>query len=109
MNIPRIDAVPLTFSESVQSTPTIEPLSGSSEVGASGGISFENLLSDAISQANRLDFEASKKTDALAAGKIDDIHGTMIAVKEADISVKLVGTVRNKVLDAFQELWRISV
>jgi flagellar hook-basal body complex protein FliE len=33
----------------------------------------------------------------------------MIAVKEAEISMKLVGSVRNKLVDAFQELWRTNV
>jgi flagellar hook-basal body complex protein FliE len=47
--------------------------------------------------------------EALASGAADDLHGTMISVKEADIAVKLVGTVRNKLLDAFNELWRTSV
>jgi flagellar hook-basal body complex protein FliE len=33
----------------------------------------------------------------------------MISLKEADISMKLVGTVRNRLLDAFHELWRINL
>jgi flagellar hook-basal body complex protein FliE len=33
----------------------------------------------------------------------------MIAMKEAEISVKLVGSIRNKLIDAFHELWRTSV
>jgi flagellar hook-basal body complex protein FliE len=74
-----------------------------------GGASFDTMLGDAIAQANATDFAASQKTTALATGAIDDLHGTMIAVKEADISMKLVGTVRNKILEAFQELWKTSV
>jgi len=48
-------------------------------------------------------------SDAMALGTNDDIHGTMISAKEADISLKLVGAVRNKLLDAFHELWRTNV
>jgi len=62
-----------------------------------------------VGQANALDQAANVKSQALASGAIDDLHGTMISLKEADIAVKLVGTVRNKILDAFQELWRTSV
>ena len=62
-----------------------------------------------MGQANALDQAANVKSQALASGAIDDLHGTMISLKEADIAVKLVGTVRNKILDAFQELWRTSV
>jgi flagellar hook-basal body complex protein FliE len=52
---------------------------------------------------------AGEQVRALAAGATDDLHGTMIAVKEAEIGMKLVGSVRNKLLDAFHELWRTSV
>jgi flagellar hook-basal body complex protein FliE len=71
--------------------------------------SFGSLLGTAVQDANRADLAASQRVDALAAGAIDDLHGTMISVKEAEIGIKLVGTVRNKILDAFQELWRTSV
>jgi flagellar hook-basal body complex protein FliE len=71
--------------------------------------SFGAIFSSAIDQANRADMAATQKVDALASGAADDLHGTMISVKEADISIRLVGTVRNKILDAFQELWRTSV
>jgi flagellar hook-basal body complex protein FliE len=78
-------------------------------LGSETGISFESVLTDAVGQANALDQAANVKSQALASGAIDDLHGTMISLKEADIAVKLVGTVRNKILDAFQELWRTSV
>jgi flagellar hook-basal body complex protein FliE len=83
------------------------------QLGSPGGVapseSFTSVLTSAVGEANRLDFAASQKVDALASGAIDDLHGTMISVKEADIALKLVGTVRSKILDAFQELWRTSV
>jgi flagellar hook-basal body complex protein FliE len=74
-----------------------------------GAPSFESVLGGAVGEANALDAAASQKVSALASGALDDLHGTMISVKEADIAIKLVGTVRNKLLDAFQELWRTSV
>jgi flagellar hook-basal body complex protein FliE len=33
----------------------------------------------------------------------------MIAISKADIELHLVGTVRNKVIDAFYELWRMQI
>lgn len=77
--------------------------------GPSDGVSFGDILGETLEQANRAARVAATKTDALAAGVSDDLHGTMIAVKEADISIKLVGTIRNKILDAFQEIWKTSV
>jgi flagellar hook-basal body complex protein FliE len=102
MSVRGIDsAAPLATTEELRPTePTLAP---------SAGPSFSSVLSDAVGQANALDQAASEKSQALAMGAIDDLHGTMISLKEADIAVKLVGTVRTKILDAFQELWRTSV
>lgn len=69
------------------------------------GLDFGKVLDTVAAQANT----ASEKSEAFARGALDDIHGTMIAMKEAEISLKLVGSVRNKILDAFQELWRTNV
>ncbi len=92
-------------SASAAATSTPESTAGA----APGQVSFEDILVDAVGDASRADSAANDKAAALASGAIDDLHGTMISLKEADISVKLVGTVRNKLLDAFQELWRTSV
>lgn len=76
---------------------------------APSGPSFADALQGALHTAAAAGTEASTKAQALARGAIDDVHGTMISAKEAEISLKLVGTVRNKLLDAFQELWRTHV
>ena len=76
---------------------------------ASEGPSFASVLKNTVEAASNQENVAVQKAEALANGKTDDLHGTMIAMKEADISLKLVGNVRNKLLDAFHELWRTSV
>jgi flagellar hook-basal body complex protein FliE len=70
---------------------------------------FGDLLKDAMQAANTKGLAADKASQAFASGAVDDIHGTMIAVKEADIQVKLLANVRSKLLDAFYELWRMNV
>lgn len=82
---------------------------GTKSEGLQDGVSFGDVLTKTVTDAGAADHTASAKVDALAAGVSDDIHGTMISVKEAEISMKLVGSIRNKLLDAFQELWRTSV
>jgi flagellar hook-basal body complex protein FliE len=68
-----------------------------------------DLFAGALRDASAAEHTAEAKAQALAAGQLDDIHGTMIAAKEAEISTHLIGTIRNKLLDAFHELWRIGV
>jgi flagellar hook-basal body complex protein FliE len=84
-------------------TPASAPTSGAREA------SFEGVLMRTVEEANAADRTASAKIEALASGASDDLHGTMISAKEAEISIKLVGSIRNKVLDAFHEIWRTSV
>jgi flagellar hook-basal body complex protein FliE len=105
------------YVSSIAATSAITPIEGASESAATtptpgqspGGVSFGDLFAKTVEDANQADHVAAAKVDALARGASDDLHGTMIAVKEADISIKLVGAMRNKLLDAFQELWKTSV
>jgi flagellar hook-basal body complex protein FliE len=43
------------------------------------------------------------------AGKAKNIHETMLAVERADMSLKLLMQVRNKLLDAYREVMRMQV
>jgi len=106
------------FVPTVTAIGPLTPAQGASESAAStnatpspaaGGVSFGDIFAHAIGEANQADRSAATKVESLARGASDDLHGTMIAVKEADISIKLVGTIRNKLLDAFQEIWKTSV
>jgi flagellar hook-basal body complex protein FliE len=72
-------------------------------------VGFADVLGELVGQASRASNVAVDKADAVARGTLDDLHGTMIAVKEAEISMKLVGSIRTKLLDAFQEIWRTNV
>jgi flagellar hook-basal body complex protein FliE len=74
-----------------------------------GSLPFANVLADAVASANLSAQEASRVAGAFAAGRSDDIHGTMIATKEADIELKLVANVRSKLVDAFNDLWKMSI
>ena len=70
---------------------------------------FGDLLAGAVQETARLGHVSGDASRAFARGLNDDLHGTMISAKEAEISLKMVGSVRTKLLDAFHELWRISV
>lgn len=90
-----------------------------SELPRDGGISgadsatreaeFSNVLEGLVASANESARASDGMAQAFAAGARDDIHGTMIAISKADIELHLVGTVRNKVIDAFYELWRMQI
>jgi len=68
-----------------------------------------NLLSNSIMDAARLGHTVGQMKQDFALGRNDDLHGILITARKAGISNKLVGAVRNKLLEAFHELWRINV
>jgi flagellar hook-basal body complex protein FliE len=67
------------------------------------------MLSSALQSANERSHAATAQAQEFAAGRNEDIHGTMLALSEADIELRFVGNVRNKVVDAFYELWRMQI
>jgi flagellar hook-basal body complex protein FliE len=72
---------------------------------ASMGDGFLNL----VVQANARSQSAKHMAQAIASGQSDDIHGTMIEASKAGIETRLMVNVKDKVMDAFYEIWRMSV
>jgi flagellar hook-basal body complex protein FliE len=72
-------------------------------------VDFSNVLEGMVANANHAARYAHGASEAFAAGARDDIHGTMIAMSKADIELRLVSNVRNKIIDAFYELWRMQI
>ncbi|MBQ31221.1 MAG: flagellar hook-basal body complex protein FliE [Deltaproteobacteria bacterium] len=69
------------------------------------GDTFSNLL-DAV---NRQQIEAEAKQTELLTSPNKDIHGTMIALEKAEISMRLMLQVRNKLVAAYEEIMRMQV
>lgn len=74
-----------------------------------GSPSLGAVVGESIASVNNHANFAGELAKAFAAGVRDDIHGTMIAAGKADIELRVVGAVRNKVIDAFYELWRMQI
>lgn len=73
------------------------------------GVPFADELRDMLKTHEAHAWSARRAEDSFAGGSLDDIHGTMIALKEADIELRVIANVRNKLLDAFNDLLRMSV
>ena len=70
---------------------------------------FGEIMQNAIDGVDRLQKEANHSIQALADGSVQDIHQTMIAMEKASVSFKLVMEVRNKMVEAYQEIMRMQV
>jgi flagellar hook-basal body complex protein FliE len=92
-----------------QESGVLQTLSRGGNSAAKGsGKNFADLLAEKIQEANTAGEVADQKAAELLVGK-GSIHDTMIALEEADISLRLVGTVRDKVIGAYQELSRMQI
>lgn len=74
-----------------------------------GGKSFADTLKDAVQSVNTQQKEADRKMQELATGKSKDIADVMITAEKADISLKLMTSVRNKIIEAYQEIMKMQV
>ena len=73
------------------------------------GASFADTLSESLGKVNDLQKKADKAIEDFATGKTRNIHETMIAVNKADIAFRLTMQVRNKIVEAYQEVMRTQV
>lgn len=69
---------------------------------------FERIQSEVESVNNAL-VAAEGQLKDLAAGKQNNLHHVMLSMEEARLSFQLLVQVRNKVLDAYQDLLRMQV
>ena len=77
--------------------------------GKTGGPGFLDSLKSAIGNVNDAQKEAGRAVDALMTGDTQDIHRTMVALQQADVSFQLMMQVRNKLVTAYEEIQRMQI
>ena len=82
---------------------------GSSEPMRSTGPGFGELLKQAVESVNHMQHESGRLEDAVARGENANIHQAIIAGEKAGLSFRLMMQVRNKLIEAYQEVLRIQV
>jgi flagellar hook-basal body complex protein FliE len=70
---------------------------------------FGQMLADAIGGLGQTEARANQAMASLAAGEDVELHQVMLAVQEADIALQLGMQVRNKIVEAYQEVMRMQV
>jgi len=71
--------------------------------------SFKKTINSFLSDVNNLLNDAEKQVSDMASGKAENIHDVMIAAEKANIGLELVVEIRNKLLEAYQEMMRMQV
>jgi flagellar hook-basal body complex protein FliE len=81
----------------------------SGPAGQKTGTSFKNALKDAAKEINELQAKADRAIERVEVDNSASIHEAMIALEKADISFKAMMQVRNKIMEAYQEIMRMQV
>lgn len=76
---------------------------------ATEGPSFESCLLDSLDQVNRLQQEANKGVEKVVTGETDNIAEVFSAVRKADVAFSMLMEMRNKLVEAYQEIQQMRV
>ena len=95
---------PIT-STSLEKTPHVTSGDGANKAGSD----FSKFLSDALGQVNALQKNADVASLGLASGQVQDLSTVMVALEKASLSLSLTVAVRDKVLDAYNQVMRMQM
>ena len=85
------------------------PAIGGGQNGVGDGKSFADTLKDAVGQVNTLQKDSDKQAQMLATGKTTNIPEVMMAAEKADIALRMMVQVRNKIIDAYTDVMKMNV
>ena len=100
-----------TINAQLPTIPSITSVNDKTSVGNSGqfaeeiGSSFEDILN----QLSDSEKTSDSLLEQLAAGEDVDIHDVLIAVEETDINFRVAMSIRDKLVDAYSEIMRMSI
>ena len=89
--------------------PTRENVPGASSTSSASdadAVSFEDVLRDSIKNVDKLQSDASEAIQKVSTGDADSVAEVMTAVEKADIAFRSLMQIRNKLVDAYEELLR---
>lgn len=72
------------------------------------GRSFEATLSDAVGQVSKLQSAAEAQNQSFATTSSGQLHENMIALEKANVALRMMVSVRNRVVEAYRDLMHMS-
>ncbi len=91
-------------------TDSLSSLSKNSESSSnSTSTDFSQIMNKALEDADLSTNDTLSQSSALLSGQTQEIHSVVIAAEKAEVALKLTLQVRNKVLEAYQEMMRMQI
>jgi len=82
---------------------------GTGRVGAVPGKTFKEFLTESIGQVNDMQAEADNAIERLATGRTDNMAEVFTAVQKAELAFKTLMQIRNKLVDAYNEIRQMRI
>ena len=76
---------------------------------APSAVGFEQWLTSEVSNTNTNIANAEKAVQQYVVGDSDNLHQVMISISKAQTSLELTAQVRNRLVEGFQEIMRMSI
>jgi flagellar hook-basal body complex protein FliE len=70
---------------------------------------FAEYFKEALAKTNNLIVESDRLAGEFAAGRTDNIHQVLIAAEKAELALQYTMQIRNKILDAYNEIMRMQI
>jgi flagellar hook-basal body complex protein FliE len=77
--------------------------------GSAGGKGFGNMLANELGKLDQSQAQASTAAEQVATGQATDISSVAMQVEEASLSLQLATQVRDKAVDAYNELFGMQI
>ena len=70
---------------------------------------FSDFITSTINQVNESQTEGDLAIQKLNSGEAQNLHDVMISVEQADISLRMLVQIRNKAIQAYEEIMRMQI
>ncbi len=92
----------------VMGTSAVTGTTGTGAASGTGASGFASAMTGAVDELQQLQSTSNDLAIKAVTGDLDDIHNATIASTRAQVTLELVAAVRNKGVDAFNEIMRMQ-
>ena len=78
-------------------------------VGSGKESSFKDIVAGFLSTVNQLQLDADAKVRGLATGEVKNLHEVMVASEKASLAMQFTMQLRNRLIEAYQDILRTQV
>jgi flagellar hook-basal body complex protein FliE len=87
----------------------LQGVSGNQKISNNDGFGkFKEMFDQALNDVSKMQVESDQTTQDFALGKTDNIHHVMITAEKANIALQFTMQIRNKALEAYNEIMRMQ-